>query len=131
MRWLEVERISGEAFVQELERYLESYAQLSKGLFFPLRPENPPTALYVRRTHTILINETRWRTEPLASRAYTLVHELSHHIARRLFPSMAERLGKMLDGVNPFVELFFMPKSTRIIMWQLRINPLRRKTLIK
>jgi hypothetical protein len=124
--WPEVKRGSGETFVQELKMHLESYPQLSEELFFPLRPENPPTTLYVRRTHIILINETRWRTAPLASRTYTLIHELSHHITRKLFPSKADRLGKILDGVNPFVEMFFIPKPARTLLWQFRVNPFRK-----
>ena len=121
MPWLEVKRISGESFVHALERRPE----LHKKLFLPLMPDTAPKAMYSKGI--VLINETRWKRASLVSRADTLTHELGHHIARKLFASIADRLGNMLDELDGIVELLLVSKPVRVILWRAKINAIRRK----
>jgi hypothetical protein len=75
----------------------------------------------------VLINETRWQNSSLISRADTLTHELGHHIARKFFASIADRLGNMLDKLDGIVELLLVNKTTRVFLLRAQINAIRRK----
>jgi len=74
----------------------------------------------------ILINET-WQNASVVSRADTLTHELGHYLVRRFCPSIADRLGKMLDDLDSFVEPLLVDKTARAILWHFKMNSLRHK----
>jgi hypothetical protein len=104
---------------------LEGHSELHKRLFLPLMPGTAPKAMY--SSGVIMINETRWQSASLVSRADTLMHELGHYVVRRLFASIADRLGNLLDELDSYVEPLLVSGTARAILWSVKLNSIRHK----